>query len=604
MATVRSTSVDKDVQVNEGTNTDKQTKKVTLKIPKELQVSLISKEDAHPQIYQLQIHKTYRSPSDSVVRYVVGSSSVLLDPLTMASERVLMLVGATGTGKTTLVNGIANYIYGTKWKDDYRLKVIDKEGSHSQAFSQTKEINAYTFPMQEGSLLPYTLTVIDTPGFGDSAGPERDQSIVKQIHSFFSLDPPDGIKFLHGIGFVVKATDSRLTPAQSYIFNSILRIFGKDIENNIFVIITFSDTKEPLILDALEEAKIPCQEQGFKFNNSALFAERYVCGNDEDDDEDTINSLKFGKGMKSFKHFFDFFEKAEQRSLQQTQEVLEEREQLELQIEGLRKQIVTGMGKLSELQQEEKIFNQHKTDIEANKDFTYTVEATEYEEVPTKKGVYATHCTRCNFTCHYPCKCNKDKHNCRMMKNERCTVCRRRCHHSKHTSVKFYYEIVIKKVNRTYEDTKARYDDATSKLSDSERVLHGLENELSQVKAGVLTLVREAHDTVNHLKEIALRPDPLSETDYIKQCIDNEKREGKPGWEERTLHFEEMLTRDKYVAKVMDFPYENIQDTSENEDTETKRTFEFSESFRKVMTLPYKYGPDQKGQKGPKESRF
>ena len=433
---ISSTSVDEDAPVDEDTTTDKQskqTKKITFRIPKELQLRSISIKDGDPQIYQLQIHETYRSPSDSVVRYVVGSS-VPFDPLTMGSERVLMLLGETGTGKTTLVNGIANYIYGIKWEDDYRLKVIDKEGSRSQAFSQTKEINTYTFPVQEGSPLPYTLTVIDTPGFGDSAGVEHDQSIVKQIQSFFSLGPPNGIKFLHGIGFVVKASDNRLTPAQSYIFNSILHIFGKDIENNIFVIITFCDAvQKPLVLKALKEAKIPCKGKRFKFNNSALFADKikYVCDSkslgdsDEDDDvdntedticTDSINSSSFERGMRSFECFFNFFKKAEQRTLQQTKEVFEERKRLEHLIEQLRIEIVIGMGKLSELQQEEKILSQHEADIEANKNFTYTIEVVYYVGVPTKSNENVTHCIACNFTCHYPCKCDKDKNNCGVMK--------------------------------------------------------------------------------------------------------------------------------------------------------------------------------------------
>ena len=188
----------------------------------------ISRKEAMPQIYKLHISKVFQD--NTYTRYAVGSPSVHLDRLTMASERVLMLVGATGTGKTTLINGIANYIYGTEWKDNFRLSIVHKEGHRSQAFSQTKQIAAYTFPAQKGSPLPYTLTVVDTPGFGDADGITHDRYIVEQINNFFSFKPPDGIGFLHGIGFVVKASDGRLTPMQLYVFNSILGIFGRDVE--------------------------------------------------------------------------------------------------------------------------------------------------------------------------------------------------------------------------------------------------------------------------------------------------------------------------------------------------------------------------------------
>ena len=38
-----------------------------------------------------------------------------------------MLVGATGSGKSTLVDGIANYIMGVNFEDDFRFKMVTLE---------------------------------------------------------------------------------------------------------------------------------------------------------------------------------------------------------------------------------------------------------------------------------------------------------------------------------------------------------------------------------------------------------------------------------------------------------------------------------------------
>lgn len=38
-----------------------------------------------------------------------------------------MLIGATGTGKSTLVDGFVNYILGVNWNDPFRYTVIDLE---------------------------------------------------------------------------------------------------------------------------------------------------------------------------------------------------------------------------------------------------------------------------------------------------------------------------------------------------------------------------------------------------------------------------------------------------------------------------------------------
>lgn len=38
-----------------------------------------------------------------------------------------MLVGATGTGKSTLVDGFVNYVMGVNFSDPFRLTVINLE---------------------------------------------------------------------------------------------------------------------------------------------------------------------------------------------------------------------------------------------------------------------------------------------------------------------------------------------------------------------------------------------------------------------------------------------------------------------------------------------
>ena len=48
-------------------------------------------------------------------------------PIVKKNEKTILLVGATGTGKTTLVDGIINFVTGVAWKDPYRFSLIDLE---------------------------------------------------------------------------------------------------------------------------------------------------------------------------------------------------------------------------------------------------------------------------------------------------------------------------------------------------------------------------------------------------------------------------------------------------------------------------------------------
>ena len=203
------------------------------------------------QIFELPLCPVKRDESEMIARYYVDEA---IPPRTIGvTERVLMVVGATGAGKSTLINGMANYLLGVKWNHNFRFKLITDEGSGSQANSQTKWITAYTFPRRDGSPIPYNLTIIDTPGFGDTEGLKRDKRIAAQIKKLFETSAKDGgMDTIHGIGFVSKAPESRLTPTQKYIFSAILQNFGVDIGDNIFLLVTFADGQRPPVLDAIK----------------------------------------------------------------------------------------------------------------------------------------------------------------------------------------------------------------------------------------------------------------------------------------------------------------------------------------------------------------
>ena len=279
-------------------------------------------------------------------------------PRSRITNRVLMIVGATGAGKTTLINGMINYIFGVRWEDTFRFKMV-VENPVTQAESVTQKITAYTIYHQEGATINFSLTIVDTPGFGDTKGIERDKRIVSQIKDFFSLSPSEGgVDHLDAIGFVAQASLARLTPTQRYIFDSILSVFGKNVGSNIFMMITFADGKKPPVVDAIKAANIPYRKF-FKFNNSAIYPHSEQTYQDafgssgEEDDGGDFSHMFWDMGMKSFENFFTRFKVVEPQSLQLTNEVLKERQRLETTINSLQPQINEGLAKIEELRHEE-----------------------------------------------------------------------------------------------------------------------------------------------------------------------------------------------------------------------------------------------------------
>ena len=480
-------------------------------------------------------------------------------------HKVLMVVGATGAGKTTLINGMANYILGVQWDDDFRFKLIAESTSQDQSKSQTMCITAYTFYKESGSNLPYTLTVIDTPGFGDTGGLTRDKYIVSQIKELFSIAGAEGIDELHGIGFVTQAPLARLTPTQRYVFDAILSVFGKDVADNIFLMITFADGMKPPVLDAVKAANVP-NKAFFKFNNSALFASKSA--------DDEFDKMFWKMGTKSFDEFFQRFSNAQPQSLQLSREVIQERETLEVTIQGLQPQIQLGLSKIDELRQERQMLKDHEADILTNKDFTYRVEVTKQRKINLPSRTYTTNCLTCNYTCHDDCKYNDDdfKYRCSAMcsgrgtLNATCGTCPQKCSWEVHKNTPYRFELYQDHETRTSDELKTRYESAMSSKEQLECVLEDIKKALDTMNMAVFRKIEQVRRSVNRLQEIALMPN-YAVVEYIDLLIETEKHEAKPHWMDRVQALESIRHQAVIVAELMKNPQAQQQDVFSIEET-------------------------------------
>ena len=517
-------------------------------IPDESENNSTDDESQNLSLFELPKNEIFRISTKMIRKVEIGEP-----PLKVIPHKVLMVVGATGAGKSTLINGMVNYILGVTWKDDFRFKLIVDQ-VQTQAKSVTSEITAYTIYHMEGCRVPYSLTIIDTPGFGDTSGLERDKKITAQIKEFFSLTGKNGIDHLDGIGFVTQAALVRLTPTQQYIFDSILSVFGKDVAKNIFIMVTFCDGQKPPVITAVKEAKIPCSEF-FKFNNSALYADN-SCSDTDAANEENFDEMFWKMGISSFKKFFATFQKAESVSLVMTRDVLNQREKLEAAVIGLQGQMNECLAKMEVLRQHRQVLKKFEAEIIANKNFTFQIKTPYYNHIKLDPGEFVTNCLYCTNTCHYPCYIpdNGQKWGCAAMigdsSNAKCYVCKNNCSWEVHKNTGERIELHYKTEIQNHEDLKKKYDDASSGKSSYETMIENSEAQLEEAHADLHSLVDEARQCLKILTEIALKPNPLTQMEYIQLLIDAEKKQAQEGWHDRVKYLEKSKDQAALLAVI------------------------------------------------------
>ena len=277
-----------------------------------------SQEDGHysqlvtkgqPNVYMLNANEV---PTDDDLRsFNIGLPDGAPTTYGLQNHKYIILMGATGCGKSTLINGMVNHILGVQWKDPFRFKCVreDESGARNQAHSQTSSVTAYTIHYQKGMAVPYSVTIIDTPGYGDIRGVKRDWEITEKILKFLKKQASRD-DLIHSACFVAASGDSRLSTTQKYILHSVSTIFGHDFQKNLQLLVTFADNAEPPVVEACRAGKVLLPFPYSKFNSSILFA-----SNQQGDEDFGFNELFWDMCQINFFSFFMVLEEMKGSSL-------------------------------------------------------------------------------------------------------------------------------------------------------------------------------------------------------------------------------------------------------------------------------------------------
>ncbi|XP_016116833.1 uncharacterized protein, partial [Sinocyclocheilus grahami] len=512
-----------------------------------------------PALYKLNTERTYFDGADGKLRrWTYGRRD------RNKQNKVILMVGETGAGKTTLINTMINSLLGVKFEDEEFYQITEEEEDEDQSQSQTSEITVYEVFVKEN---PTSLTIIDTPGYADTKGYEKDGEISEYLSRLFSVE--DGIHYIDAVCFVMKASQNRLSGKEHYIFHSVLSLFARDIENNIVFLLTQSDGRRPTdALNAIKKAEIPCRRDENNKPVCFLFNNRQK--EERDEEYQHRNRLDWEMGERSINRFLALLEEKNRKSVQMTLDVLKERRQLEACVSNLMERITEKELKTQELTQIQEALGQNREKIEKCENFKFTVPKVFKEKVPinpvivwsgfffTKRNNLATCCSVCEETCHdeYGCWWIPLDHVkwCQVMKDDHCTVCTNKCHYSKHIKEDKKYVTKTKTVTMTfdelqqkyqksgeepritnykndkYEDTKQEHESNMKEFQRKTEIEMELDSDLEKIKNEKSKLLHEAYMIIMNLCKIALKADSAFTLRHLDFLIPRLKEEGKDEW--------------------------------------------------------------------------
>lgn len=447
-------------------------------------------------------------------------------------NKTILLVGETGAGKSTLINALVNYAMGVKWEDDIWFKIVeDREGGEEtrQSQSQTSDVIVYQIFGFEGRTLPFSLTIMDTPGFGDTRGDERDTKINERLLEWFRSD--FGVHEINAAALVLKASENRLNKRLRYIFDSVVSLFSKNLKNNLVALIPHSDGGPPDdALKALQDAKVKIP------NNSDGVPSHFVFNNRQTTERTRqyMRSLKIAWELTEdqFEQFAAFLTNMSPQRLNTTVSVMDERIKLNACIWNLQEKVKFIELQENMIRQERELQRKHEGKKKENENYIEEVDEPYKDKQEIEGGRWgflwlnyrgAMSCLDCKETCHHEgCDYSTSPYDsrCVIFDGDNCTVCRNKCSKKVHVKDTWIYVSKTRKVRRTREDMKEKYESNQKKFNSKCSILENMEKELNEKQDEKHQLLEKCYQHVLTLEKIALNVNVLSTLRHLNYLVE------------------------------------------------------------------------------------
>lgn len=530
----------------------------------------------------------------------------------------LVVIGRTGAGKTTFINSIVNLFYGVKYPEKRHIAITqnfelrDKNGNpvkiriecnmdefkdkqsdndKGQQFSQTHKCHIYT--LESNGL---KLSLIDSPGLGDTGGIKQDQQNVANI--------VNGVRQLsnfNAICLVHKGIDSRVDDMLLYLINELKGMLTKECQKNF--IICFTGVVNPTKIDslgAMQQMEIPTDNYLY-FENDCLLPLNLIPNYDEDYEE--MTTMYWNRNMKNFKKLLEIASNMIPQSSEPIMVLHHNKSMLHRLVHQESHKAQSINAKKANLDRRKMDIAEAQQEINLNQDHTKPIDQMEsyLEDQPYSKWENtpiapdkATVCRFCDSLCHNPCglelisgKGNLEFKNCYAFGGS--TVCNQcNCNINDHEHTQTIRKLITKiqqvpatrKVSINFTDTskKTRFETGQQNLQIYQSQLATLNNEISSLESELQNSYKKMAFLFTQINSTSLKPINdrfLEYLDFLEKNLKENRSISNTKLNERLAEIEESRKQYNLIVDVTKKALQNNQNVlSQAEQLEIQKDLE------------------------------
>ncbi|CAG8444966.1 14445_t:CDS:2 [Acaulospora morrowiae] len=458
--------------------------------------------------YDNDNHKPYQRPARTKIN------------LPGKEQRVfkILLLGGTGTGKSTIINTMTNYFLGGTLDNIkivipskfYKVTETEFTNEHSEAKlddvtkSQTTKCHEYTFnhPINPN----YKFIFIDTPGLSDTNGVKQDDQNIQEI-----INTAISAGSLSAIVIIANGTEARVTPS---IKNTLVLLANnlpdELVDRNLILVLTKCAKSSACFSKDAFAKEIANPKHIFYMDNQAFCTNPQVWKHDEDE-RHTVQ-FHWDKSIRTIDNLLVSITELSSTSTQAFEQMKSYRNKIKSEIAKVTQDISNIQQVQDSLEAAQKALQ--KTGDKKNSFSNYT----KTETMSIKKFVnvdyYSTVCTlhfKNEIICHQNCGLEFESNHgtdhfrwCSCMgSNYLCIECG--CGPSSHYHDNVALSEETQTINTILEDIKAQYDSASQQYQKHSSDANNYQSSLSTLQAAANAKYELIHKLCNDLSKICSR---------------------------------------------------------------------------------------------------